>query len=72
MEDSEPPIGGYSVENSISSLRQKVNNIESVSGPSKRTLQLRDEISRLEALLEYSEVKARPSYRYLFLDAVES
>ena len=57
---------------SISSLKNRVKNIESVSGHSKRTMQMRDEIRRLEELLEYSEVRTNPSYRSLFQDGLES
>ncbi len=57
---------------SISSLKNRVKNIESVSGRSKRTMQMRDEIRRLEGLREYSEVRTNPSYRSLFRDGLES
>lgn len=53
---------------SISGLRKKVKNIESSSGHSTQTLQLRDEIRRLEALLTYSNVRTNPTYANLFQD----
>ena len=58
--------------NSISNLRKKVRNIESTSGPSKRTMQMRDEIMRLESLLEYREVRTNPSYKSFFRNELES
>lgn len=39
----------------ISNLKRKVKNIESVSGPSIRTMQLREEIARLESLQDYTD-----------------
>ena len=68
MKNSDRPISRYPTASSISDLKQKVNNIESVSGRSNRTMLLRDEIRRLEALLEYSKVRTNPSYRFLFRD----
>ena len=53
---------------SIPGLRKKVNNIESINGRSTQTLQLRDEIRRLEALLTYSNVRTNPTYATLFQD----
>lgn len=42
------------VSGSVNRLRREVGKIESTSGPSKRTLQMRHEIERLESLLNYS------------------
>jgi len=72
MKNSARPISRYPTASSISDLKQQVNNIESVSGRSKRTMLLRDEIRRLEALLEYGKVRINPSYRFLFRDGCES
>jgi hypothetical protein len=52
----------------ISSLIHKVSNIESVTGRSFCTLQLRNEISRLEALMTYADVRANPRYQEFFRD----
>ncbi len=52
----------------IASLVQKVSNIESVTGRSFCTLQLRNEISRLEALMAYADVRSNPRYREFFRD----
>jgi len=52
----------------ISSLMQKLSNIESLNGRSFCTLQLRNEISRLEALMAYADVRANPRYREFFSD----
>jgi hypothetical protein len=40
---------------SISQLSNQVDKIESVSGPSLRTIKLRNEIARLEDQLSYSK-----------------
>jgi hypothetical protein len=40
---------------SISQLNNQVDKIESVSGPSLRTIKLRNEIARLEDQLSYSK-----------------
>jgi hypothetical protein len=53
---------------SLHRLRQKVNNIESVSGRSLHTTRMRNEISRLEALQVYAGVRVRPAYRDFFQD----
>ena len=50
----------------ISGLRKKLKNIESVGGHSIQALQLRNEITRLEALLPYSSVRKNPSYVSFF------
>ena len=71
MKNFDRPSSIYPIESSILDLKKRVNNIESVSGRSKRTLQLRDEIRRLEALLEYGKVRTNPSYRSLFREGCE-
>jgi hypothetical protein len=43
----------------ISKLKERVSSIESVCGHSLRTVQIRNEISRREALLVYNNPKAR-------------
>ena len=43
---------------SISQLSNEVDKIESVSGPSLRTIKLRNEIARLEDQLSYSKHQA--------------
>ena len=53
---------------SISSLKKRVGNIESVTGHSACTVQMRNEISRLEALLVYADVRTNPKYREFFRD----
>lgn len=40
---------------SIDRLNREIGKIESTSGPSKRTLQMRHEVERLESLLNYSQ-----------------
>ena len=42
----------------ISQLSSQVDKIESVSGPSRRTIKLRNEIARLEDQLSYSKNQA--------------
>ncbi len=54
------------IADSISSLRRRVAGIEAVSGRSRRTIQLRDEIQRLESLSVYENVKTDPTYRDCF------
>lgn len=54
------------IADSISSLRKRVANIEAVSGQSQRTIQLRDEIKRLESLSVYDNVRTDPTYRDYF------
>lgn len=46
----------------ISGLRKKLEYIESLSGHSMQTLQLRNEITRLEALSAYSSVRKNHAY----------
>jgi hypothetical protein len=72
MKNPDILINDDPINSSISGLRKKVQNIESVSGHSKRTMQLRDQIRRLEALLEYSEIRTNSSYRSLFREELES
>ena len=44
---------------SISELRKEVNKIESASGRSRRTLQLRNEIALLEDQIAYGKSQAK-------------
>jgi len=46
------------ISNSILKLSAEVNKIESVSGPSRRTLKMRREIEKLEDLLSYCKSRA--------------
>lgn len=48
------------VSESISKLTREIGKIESASGPSKRTLQMRHEVERLESLLDYSRQHTKP------------
>jgi len=50
----------------ISSPREKVKNIVSLSGQSSYANQMHDEIRRLEALSVYVEVRAKPLYKEFF------
>jgi hypothetical protein len=50
----------------ISSPRNKVKNIVSLSRQSLRTNQMHDEIRRLEALSVYVEVRINPLYKEFF------
>ncbi|MFT5548438.1 MAG: hypothetical protein ACI9CO_000353 [Candidatus Azotimanducaceae bacterium] len=43
----------------ISKLKERVSSIESVCGHSLRTVQIRNEISRREALLVYNNPRVR-------------
>lgn len=48
-------IDEQQVSESIDRLNREIGKIESTSGPSKRTLQMRHEVERLESLLNYSQ-----------------
>lgn len=52
-------IDEQQVSDSISHLNREIGKIESTSGPSKRTLQMRHEVERLESLLSYSRQHSR-------------
>ena len=54
------------INGNISGLRKKMKDIESVDSHSIQALQLRNEITRLEALLPYSSVLKNPSYVTFF------
>ena len=47
------------VADAIDRLNQAIGKIESASGPSKRTLGMRQEVARLESLLDYSRQHLR-------------
>jgi len=68
MKNFSIPDGEDEITSLISSLMHKLNNIESVTGRSFCTLQLRNEISRLEALMAYADVRANPRYQEFFRD----
>lgn len=53
------------VSDAITRLNQQIGKIESTSGPSKRTLVMRQEVARLESLLAYSRQHAAPRRREL-------
>ena len=52
---------------SISQLQSEIDKIESVSGPSRRTLKFRNEIAKLEDQLSYSRdqgsIRTRQYYK---------
>ena len=68
MRDCNTELSEDELTRSISSLKKKVGNIESVTGHSFCTVQMRNEISRLEALLVYADVRTNPKYREFFRD----
>ena len=46
------------IESKIADLHQRAEQIESVSGPSRRTLDLRNSASKLQELLDFSRAQA--------------